>query len=105
MLMINSSFHERLALYCMLLSKPMAKLPKYFLKIMKLDFKPEEKRPALFIDYRNSIQLELAEIIRLIKNICFSLNISYPETEKMGEEIDKRKKEEFIEKYPNEPWV
>lgn len=103
--MIKSDFHERLALYYMLLTRQMTKLSDCFFHMIRLDFKPEEERKELFIGYRAYVQSELADVIRLVKNICFILGISYIETESMGNKRDKEKREEFIKKYPNEPWV
>lgn len=103
--MIRSDFHERLALYYMLLTRQLTKLSDCFFHIMRVDFKPEKERNELYIGYRIYIQSELADIIRLVKNICSILRISYIETEEIGDKRDREKKEEFIRKYPNEPWV
>jgi len=103
--MIISNFHERLALYYMLLTRQLTKLSDCFFHIIRLDFKPEEERGELFIGYRIYVQSELADVIRLVKSICLILGISYIETENLGDKREKEKKEEFLKRYPNEPWM
>ena len=103
--MIISNFHERLALYYMLLTRQLTKLSNCFFHIMRLDFKPEKEREELFIGYRNYVQSELADAICLIKKICEILGISYIETENLGDKREKEKREEFLKRYPNEPWI
>ena len=102
---IKTDLHEKLALYYMLPTRQMTKLSDCFSHIMRIDFKPEEERNELFIGYRAYTQSELADAIFFIKKICGSLGISYIETEDLGDKRNREKREEFLKRYPNEPWT
>ena len=102
---IKTELHEKLVLYYMLLTRQMTKLSDCFFHIIRLDFKSEKERKELFIGYRVYAQSELADAICLIKKICEILGISYIETERLGDKREKEKREEFLKRYPNEPWT
>ena len=102
---IKTELHEKLALYYMLLTRQMTKLSDCFFHIIRLDFKPEEERGELFIGYQIYAQSELADAIRVIKKICEILGLSYVETENLGDKREREKREEFLKRYPDEPWT
>jgi len=103
--MIKTELHEKLALYYMLLTRQMTKLSDCFFHIIRLDFKLDKEREELFVGYRAYAQSELADAICLIKKICGILGVSYIETENLGDKREKEKREEFLKRYPNEPWT
>ena len=89
----------------MFLTRQMTKLSDCFSHVIRLDFKPEKERRELLIGYRAYIQSELADAICFIKKICSILEISYAETENLGDKREKEKRKEFLKRYPDEPWI
>ncbi len=103
---IVTEIHEKIMLHYMLLTRQMAKLSDSLLHIIRLDSRATgEKKISLFNGYRAYAQTELSDVICQVKKICDDLGLSYRETEKLGDERDKEKGEEFFKRYPNEPWI
>lgn len=103
---ITTETHEKLMLHQLLLTRQLSKLTDSLLHIVRLDARATgEKRKAMFNGYRAFAQTELADIIAQVKKICDVLDISYKETEIMGDLRDKEKAVEFLKKYPHEPWI
>ena len=59
----------------------------------------------LFKGYRAYAQTELADVICQVKKICEDLGLSYEKVDALEDVRDKEKEEEFLKKYPNEPWI
>lgn len=95
---------ESLILHYMLLTRQMTRLADCFQHIFRL-YTREDGDGRLFKGYKAYAQSELADVIRETKKLCNILDMSFEETEKIGDTRDEEKQEEFLKKYPNEHWI
>jgi len=99
---------ENLLFHYMMLTRQMTKLADCFTHIIRTSTQIDRKHGFAHLDYRGWVvysQSEISDLLVQIQKLCDVLEIDFNETYAMGIKRDAEKKEEYLEKHPNDEWI
>ncbi len=96
--------HEALVIHYMLLTQAITRLADSLFHIIRLHRRRRYGR-SRFQGDEADVQAELADVICQVKQICKILGLSFETTEQLGDVREKERRDLFLKKHPNEPWI